>query len=370
MDETAIEREKKRQRIARKKKRRQQMMIRRMLLLVVVFLIMLLLIKGISGRIAHKQNKQSVETTSDQVEVAQQVDEKAGSKISDSGENEKGIELVTKDELQKGNLILVNEACPLRKYDDLELVKIADNNEGLYSIKSNELLLQKEALEAFNQMVKDFTAQNEENDLGIISGYRDYEMQERLHYDSVNKKVNEDTDIFVAKPDRSEHHTGLAIDMGLYYKDGSSSEYDGTGIYSWINENCYHYGFIVRYEEAKKNETGIGNEPWHIRYVGVPHAENMKNLNLCLEEYITFLKNYRYYTNPFQGEKDAANYSIYYVPAAGEITKIPVPETKAYSISGNNLDGFIVTVNLTANKSANKKQALHEKDKTKTDEES
>lgn len=349
MDETAIERERKRQRMARRKKKRQQLMIKRITCLIIGILLMICMVKLFIGLVTHKDAAQSVAADAKQKLAADTEKTSTKEQTEKIGNNtEEGIDMITKDALQKGKLILVNEACPLRKYDDLELMNVVENNEGLYKVKSNEVTLQKEALEAFNLMVKDFEAENEENDLGIMSGYRSFEMQEKLHYESTVQHINEDTDIFVAKPDRSEHHTGLAIDMGLYDGNGSSAVYDGTGIYSWITENCYRYGFIVRYQEEKKKETGIGNEPWHIRYVGVPHAENMKNLKLCLEEYIEFLKNYRYYTNPFQGEGNAANYSIYYVPAAGDMTKIPVPETKKYEISGNNKDGFIVTVNLAS----------------------
>ena len=40
--------------------------------------------------------------------------------------------------------------------------------------------------------------------------------------------------------------------------------------------------------------TGIGQEPWHFRYVGVPHAEIMTEKGMVLEEYIEFLRGYEY----------------------------------------------------------------------------
>ena len=37
-------------------------------------------------------------------------------------------------------------------------------------------------------------------------------------------------------------------------------------------------------------------------------------------------------------------YEIYYIPSSGNTTEIYVPKTDDYTISGNNVDGFIVTI--------------------------
>ena len=57
-------------------------------------------------------------------------------------------------------------------------------------------------------------------------------------------------------------------------------------VYKWLNQNAYHYGFIKRYPHDKVAITGINNEPWHYRYVGIEVATKMKEENLCLEEYL------------------------------------------------------------------------------------
>ena len=43
---------------------------------------------------------------------------------------------------------------------------------------------------------------------------------------------------------------------------------------------------------GKETVTGIGHEPWHFRYVGVPHAAVMAENGLTLEEYLPFLQQY------------------------------------------------------------------------------
>ena len=45
----------------------------------------------------------------------------------------------------------------------------------------------------------------------------------------------------------------------------------------------------MRYPANKEDVTGIAYEPWHIRYVGQPHAKIMMESGLTLEEYIEVL---------------------------------------------------------------------------------
>jgi hypothetical protein len=51
-------------------------------------------------------------------------------------------------------------------------------------------------------------------------------------------------------------------------------------------ENCWKYGFILRYPKDKTDITGIIFEPWHYRYVGKEHAQKIHEAGICLEEYL------------------------------------------------------------------------------------
>jgi D-alanyl-D-alanine carboxypeptidase len=82
----------------------------------------------------------------------------------------------------------------------------------------------------------------------------------------------------VAVPGTSEHHLGLAADIG-----------GGEAMYAWMRDNSWKYGFIVRYPEGKTEYTGIIYEPWHIRYVGVELAKELHDLGLCMEEYMEMI---------------------------------------------------------------------------------
>ena len=60
----------------------------------------------------------------------------------------------------------------------------------------------------------------------------------------------------------------------------------GYEVYNWLAQNAYRYGFIYRYPENKVAITGIANEPWHYRYVGVNAATEIYKRGICLEEYL------------------------------------------------------------------------------------
>ncbi len=86
----------------------------------------------------------------------------------------------------------------------------------------------------------------------------------------------------VAEPGASEHHLGLAFDVNVR----GASTFKGTKQCDWLHEHCWEYGFIIRYQKDKEEITGIAEEAWHVRYVGVEHALYMQEHNLCLEEYL------------------------------------------------------------------------------------
>lgn len=94
------------------------------------------------------------------------------------------------------------------------------------------------------------------------------------------------TSRYIAVPGTSEHQTGLAVDFitpGYMYLDDG---FENTDAYKWLSENSYKYGFILRYPSDKSELTGINYEPWHFRFIGFEHAEDIYNSGLCLEEYM------------------------------------------------------------------------------------
>ena len=143
---------------------------------------------------------------------------------------------------------------------------------------------------------KDMTAAAWEDGVNIyaISAYRSYERQQTLYKQRIQRfldqglsqeEATEKAGTIVAVPGTSEHQIGLAIDF-----NSVEQEFENTKAGKWLAENCTDYGFILRYPTDKTELTGIIYEPWHFRFVGVKHAKRMEELDMCLEEYVEYLK--------------------------------------------------------------------------------
>lgn len=90
----------------------------------------------------------------------------------------------------------------------------------------------------------------------------------------------------VAPPYTSEHNFGLAVDLIVPYQSHLIQDFDKTEAFAWLQEHCAEYGFILRYPKDKQDITGIIYEPWHYRYVGVEHAQEIMSRGITLEEYL------------------------------------------------------------------------------------
>lgn len=238
-----------------------------------------------------------------------------------------------------GDLLLVNNQVLYHFPEEQPLTSIYEGKTGSYYVRDKEVYLAPTALEALNRMLDAFRDQGGSKTVNVVAGYRTEAFQQHLFDQSVERNGREHAEEFVAQPGGSEHHTGLVVDFSIFYEDGTSAEYRGTGEYAWINGNCQDYGWVVRYAKEKEPLTGIGDEPWHFRYVGVPHATVMAEEGLCLEEYTDYLKEF-----PFDGRHLAVDcggerYEIWY--CAG--TAAYLPDSGEYTVSGNNVDGVVVT---------------------------
>lgn len=100
-------------------------------------------------------------------------------------------------------------------------------------------------------------------------------------------------------PGTSDHQTGLAVDVvdtTLPSRfNNLIQEYGETESGKWLAENCWKFGFVLRFPPDKEAQTGIIYEPWHFRFVGRTHAEKMHELNMCLEEYTVYLETTGYF---------------------------------------------------------------------------
>lgn len=130
--------------------------------------------------------------------------------------------------------------------------------------------------------------------LHIQSGFRSYDTQNRLYNNYVNSRGKAAADTFSARPGHSEHQSGLAFDVCQNGYGCINSSFDDTPPANWLANNCYKYGFILRYPKGKTNETGYKYESWHFRYVGVDLATKLYNNGdwITLENYFGITSEY------------------------------------------------------------------------------
>ncbi len=244
---------------------------------------------------------------------------------------------VDNDEVDTGYLVLVNGEHECTFAEDGKIVLLYGNEDKgeSYGLATASIACRSDVLDDLNRMLDAYMAATEDGGSIINSGYRTLEDQTQILNDRIESDGEEEAYKYVALPGRSEHHTGLAFDI--------AAQQDRT----WLPQYCREYGFIQRYRADKEELTGIAYEYWHYRYVGDPHAEIMMTKNLCLEEYISLIWDHPF-SDPYEFDTEGGErYIIYYVPCGdGEKTEIQVPAGMEYDISGDNVGGFIVTVDM------------------------
>jgi D-alanyl-D-alanine carboxypeptidase len=180
-------------------------------------------------------------------------------------------------------LVLVNNsiAADDAYFDDLSLVNctnILDESILVEEKTYNEYLKLRGFLKTKNIFIE------------LDSGYRSLEQQQEIINEFTRKKGKEYTKKHVAPISKSEHHTGLALDIALivngikYYENEDLFNFEE--IFLEIHKYLSKFGFIFRYPKGKEKITGYDYEPWHIRYVGYKPAEDIYMNNLTLEEYL------------------------------------------------------------------------------------
>lgn len=164
------------------------------------------------------------------------------------------------------SLLLIDESYPLAEDFTPDLVSLDEDTQA------------NRVLEDAYASLKEAVQEQYDKPLYIRSAYRTAE--EQAEEEQENSAV-------AAGVGESEHQAGLALDVYVPGYAGSALIKTEAGQY--VNRSCWEYGFIIRYPYYGEAETGIPYEPWHLRYVGAPHAEYIMKNHLTLEEYITGL---------------------------------------------------------------------------------
>ena len=244
--------------------------------------------------------------------------------------------------LSQGELVLVNGDHSFNPALALP-VSVYEGKTDSYQVKDVYLSLEPTVLAALNHWMDDYAGATGRRDVNIIAGHRSLAKQQELWQNAVDTKGEAYAKAYLAQPGHSEHHTGLALDLDTYDREsGTSGGFDGTGDQAWAAEHAWEYGFIQRYPPEKAEITGIDYEAWHYRYVGLPHAKYMAEHGLCLEEYIQLLRRCPWDGEHLRVDCGADAYEIWFCPGL----RIAVPRGSQYSVSGNNVDGCVVTLRL------------------------
>ena len=234
---------------------------------------------------------------------------------------------MNKTDAVSGNLILVNPDFPINETPN-----------DLVSINNTEIMLRREAALQLDLLMKEI---NGWTGISPVSGFRSLSEQQEIWDNCLRENGIEFTEKFVAIPAHSEHQTGLAIDLGKTQKyiDFIRPEFPDDGICGKFKSVASKYGFILRYPKGKEHITKISHEPWHFRYVGVPHAEIMLKYGFVLEEYIEFLTQFKFPNNPLIYKKSEKTFEISYLASGNYLPNL----NENYCVSGNNCGGYIIT---------------------------
>lgn len=237
--------------------------------------------------------------------------------------------MLCREQVWQGPLVLVNHENALKAGWETDLIAVDE--------RYPDILLERRAARLLSACIAGIHGAG-----GIIpvSGWRSRTEQQRIWDDTLRENGAAFTRQYVARPGCSEHQTGLAIDLGKAKSeiDFIRPDFPYSGLCQTFRNAALRYGFIERYPQGKEAVTGISHEPWHFRYVGAPHAQIMHENGLCLEEYTDLIR--RQGACCVLGNGRTAR--VFHVPCTGGHTKCTLPDS-CCQISGNNVDGFVVT---------------------------
>ncbi len=188
-----------------------------------------------------------------------------------------------------GLLALVNRKNRISKTyvpDPLILPRVATRKASL----QENIYLRPEAASALEAMF-DAAFLEKSYTLYAASGYRSFGIQQILFNAKVEEVGSrEKAQLRVAPAGSSEHQLGLVMDIQAPSHTGLSLAFGQTEEGKWAGENAHRFGFILRYKAPWRELTGVSDEPWHFRYVGIAHASAMQALDIPLETYVEYAK--------------------------------------------------------------------------------
>ncbi len=102
--------------------------------------------------------------------------------------------------------------------------------------------------------------------LEAISGYRSHDYQLGIFERKLARGQTVEQILTVnAAPGYSEHHGGVALDIGTPGEPPAEESFENTNAFAWLCERAGDFGFRMSY--PRDNPHGIAYEPWHWFYM-------------------------------------------------------------------------------------------------------
>ena len=236
------------------------------------------------------------EESSAEESLPEEASEEESSDVPEEESSEPELEVSTSGESSRADYVVVDP-----NEGDWRLVLVNKTHRLASNMEIETRQIQGEEVDAriydsLVQMLEDGERDSDREFL-VCSGYRSVDLQEELFENKIQRVMASDASLtydeayeiaatVVAIPGASEHNTGLTVDICAVDFQMLIEEYEETDEAQWLRENCYRYGFILRYPKGKEDVTGIIYEPWHFRYVGVEAATEIMQQGITLEEYL------------------------------------------------------------------------------------
>lgn len=259
------------------------------------------------------------------------------------------------DAIKVGSLLIINEefsySFPTDFSDMVNLYQYQRNDANkeythindcyTYSLTYDRIYLNQTTLDALNSMLLDYCKGLDLTDASKVS-VSNLEIAWGGYSASTVSEYTEDVNLGKGFYD---HALGTTFTIKQNSPSTVLTENLLKSNFKWISENAHKYGFIVRYPGSCKDHNGEdSSKRVHLRYIGIEHATYIYENGICLDEYLELLRTNHGFDNPLSFTANGKNYQVYYVKYSGNPTQIPVLKDSNYSISGDNMNGFIVTV--------------------------
>ena len=277
--------------------------------------------------------------------------------IQNQPEQNQNVTYVEKnaDEIKVGNLLLINSEFtynfPSNLGDMINLYQYQRKDENVddtqingyytYALSYDRIHLNKITLDAFNAMMMEYCKTLDLTNASANSA-SNIEVAWGGYSNSTLGEYKDDINIGKGFYD---HALGTTLTLKQHKPSSALTENLLKNSFTWIYENAHKFGFINRYPNSCENHTDYSSKNRvHLRYIGIEHATYIYENGICLDEYLELLRTSYGFNNPLTFTANGKEYQVYYVKYSGNPTQISIPEDTNYSISGDNMNGFIVTV--------------------------